>query len=73
MIKSVLFFRNGNAAIFDEHGEQIPQLQAPWLNVYLDYLKRNGANVEGLEISMPDGRRAVVEQLPEGGYNWSVL
>ena len=73
MIKSVMFFRNGNSAIFDEHGEQDTRLQEPWILVYVDYLKNKGVDVDNLDISMPDGRRAMIDKMPDGNYNWRII
>ena len=72
MIKSVMFFRNGNTAIFDEHGQQDTHLQEPWILVYMDYLRRHGVETEGLDISMPDGRRAIIDKMTDDNYTWRV-
>lgn len=31
-IKSVLIFENGNIAVFDDKGQQVPSLQNSWVN-----------------------------------------
>jgi hypothetical protein len=31
-VKSVIIFDNGNLAVFDRNGEQMPELQESWLN-----------------------------------------
>lgn len=66
MIKTVMFFRNGNAAVCDEHGQQVTTQQEPWLLVYLKYL---GVDPVGVDIRMPDGKQAEVFVTDEG-FNW---
>lgn len=31
-IKNVMLFKNGNIAVFDEGGEQVPKLQGGWID-----------------------------------------
>lgn len=38
MINAVFFFANGNAIVYDEHGEQIPVPRTSWLTTYFDSL-----------------------------------
>ena len=73
MITTVFFFKNGNAAVFDEHGNQMPDVQEPWLIVYLRYLKTKGGSMESIHFSMPDGKRAEIFTTSEGEYNWRLL
>lgn len=73
MIKSVFFFRNGNAAVFDEHGAQIPNVQEAWLIVFLKYLlSKHVFDPAQLLITLPDGKRAELFQTPNGEWNWEV-
>ena len=39
VIRNILFFSNGNTAAFNKNGEQIPELQYPWIKLYFDFLK----------------------------------
>ncbi len=39
-VAEVFIFANGNCAVMDEYGEQIPKLQGPWLEVWKRVLKR---------------------------------
>jgi hypothetical protein len=39
-VGSVIIFDNGNIAVFDQRGQQIPELQEGWIN--WNYLKRLG-------------------------------
>ena len=70
MIKEVIFMRNGNTAVFDEDGEQIPELQESWFLKYIDFLKKGGINpgfIEKINFVFPDMR--VAEYLKDVN-NW---
>ena len=34
-MKTVIFFPNGDTAVFNEQGERMPELQKPWLKLAL--------------------------------------
>ena len=72
-IKSIYFFPNGNTAVFDEHGQQVPELQDSWLLTILDWLQKNGGEFEfdQIEIRLPSGSKAKPFRV-EGGWNWNV-
>lgn len=64
----ILFFRNGNSAVFG-HGQQMPDLQVPWIVLFIQHLEEHGVNPETCEITMPDGSRAHPFRT-ENGWNW---
>lgn len=71
MIKDVIFFPNGNTAVCDEHGQQVPQLQEPWILLYVQKLINEGADPLTLNILMPNGRSAKLFKIPDG-WNWRI-
>lgn len=69
----VIFFDNGNTAVFDEQGNQVPEMQESWLRLFLDYLEaEHREDPVELEITMPGGKRAKVFRTPNG-LNWEIL
>ncbi|PCJ55977.1 MAG: hypothetical protein COA79_20420 [Planctomycetota bacterium] len=57
----ILFFANGNTAVFDKNGEQIGELQEAWDKMYVQFLGAQGFTPEqlaGIQFTMPDRRRA---------------
>jgi hypothetical protein len=65
----VLFFSNGNTGVFDEHGQQIPDLQRAWFELFVQFLAAHGHDPATVEFTMPRGERA--RWLPEY-KNWSI-
>lgn len=74
MIQSVFFFPNGNAAVFDENGQQMPELQQSWLIVFLGWLQtQSGQPMDTIkEIVLPNGDLAKPFKTSEGSWNWDV-
>jgi hypothetical protein len=70
--KSVLIFNNGNVAVFDKNGQQIPELQSGWLSMWLQSLEDKGVDptqIESIEMNV-NGR--IVKANPfktENGWN----
>jgi len=55
-IKSIMFFQNGNTAVFDKNGEQVPELQKGWLLMFIEFLQSKNIKVENIdEIILPTG------------------
>lgn len=55
----LMFFDNGNTAVFNEQGEQIPELQQPWIRIFMRWLQSEGVEPGELKnITMPGGKRA---------------
>lgn len=71
---TVYFFPNGNTAAF-AGGEQVPALQVPWLQLYVDHLTdATGVDPTEVEFRLPDGRFARIFRCDnERGWNWQVL
>lgn len=65
----ILFFPNGVTAAFDEHDEQVPALQRPWLSIYLDWLEEHDVDPATVKITMPDGSEVKPFET-ENGWNW---
>ena len=62
-VKSVLFFRNGNIAAFDENDEQIPQLQMKTvMELFRDFAERNEFDAGGCEYSIQGGESGVIKE-----------
>jgi hypothetical protein len=74
-IKSVNFFPNGVAVVFDEDGQQVAEIQKQgWLEVYLAYLKECGADLDGCKFFMPDGKKVKLLKRTDGsGYKWEIF
>lgn len=69
-IKQIIFFNNGNTAVFDSKGQQIPKFQKSWLLMFIEFLQSKGAKVEKTEINLPDGRRA---KYLKKYHNWEII
>ena len=68
MKKEVMFFENGNTAVFID-GEQVPTLQKSWLLLFVKFLQSKKQNPEDFEYLMPNGRSCKLFKT-EDGYNW---
>ena len=73
MIQRIMFLPNGNTAVFNEKGQQIPELQGSWL---LEFIKammaKTTVNIELVQITLPDGKRARLFKL-EKDLHWEVI
>ncbi|HVI07010.1 MAG TPA: hypothetical protein VND65_01825 [Candidatus Binatia bacterium] len=65
----VWFFPNGNTAVCDSNGKQMPELQESWFLLYVKFLEEKGIDPEGIEFQLPHGK-ATVFKTSEGNYNW---
>lgn len=70
---SVIIFSNGNIAVFDTEGQQIPELQFSWLNLLCKEFERLGVNPINIrEIkTIVNGRDRLVKPFRVGD-NWNV-
>lgn len=68
--KLILLFANGQSAVCDFEGKQIPELQVPWLLVFLKFIQEHTGQApdEIEEIRVPSSR-VVVFRTPDG-WNW---
>jgi len=53
----VMFFSNGNSAVFKD-GSQAPELQESWLRLFVEFLKERGVDPEDCNFKMPSGQFA---------------
>ena len=61
-VRSVLFFRDGSIAAFDENGEQIPQLQMKTvMELFRDFAEQNEFDAGGCEYSIQGGESGVIK------------
>jgi len=68
----VYFFDNGNTAIFDEDGNQMTTLQKSWFELFLDYLSRQGVDIDNIEFNLPNEHKAEPFKV-EDEYNWRIV
>ncbi len=67
----VMFFANGNTAVFDEKGEQIPKLQRSWLVMFIEMLEKQGFDPTGIIFNTPDARVAhPFIKKEDGSWGW---
>jgi len=71
-IKSIIFFVNGNTAVFDKGGKQVPELQVPWLTKFLRDLQLDGYWIWDIDITLPNNRKAEVFNTTEG-ISWNIV
>lgn len=58
-LKSIIFFPNGNVAVFDEEGEQVPELQGSYILKLISKAIALGYEVdEHTQINLPNGKEA---------------
>ncbi len=70
--KRILFFWNGNTAVFDENDRQVPELQVPWIVVFARWLEARGIEAGECEFTLPNGSMAVMFRTSTGDWNWRV-
>ena len=69
---NVIFFPNGNTAVFDEDGKQIPQLQKSWILLFAEHLRDQNIDPLKADYTMPDGSSASLFKTSDGSYNWRI-
>lgn len=65
----VMFFPNGVSAVFRD-GEQVNELQVPWMRLFLEHLDALDVDPRDAEITMPNGMRARVFLTDQDEFNW---
>jgi len=63
-IHSIILFTNGNIIVFDQSGEQVPELQNNPINSVIERAKEMGYFVDSAKIELPCGKAKVLK-----GYN----
>lgn len=71
-MKQVMFFLNGNTAVFDLAGRQIPELQESWVVLFLKFLESQGHNPLDFSFTLPDGRQAKPFRTSDNSWNWEI-
>jgi hypothetical protein len=71
--KTLMFYPNGNTAVFNFDGFQIPEAQEPWLLQFCEFLRERGFEIdETTEILLPDGSAAQLFKTSEDKWNWQI-
>lgn len=73
--KTIVLLPNGGVSARDEDGEQIPDLCYSWIQLYLEYLERQGIDPLPIymEARMNDGRwKQIKPQFTTNGWNYSI-
>lgn len=71
---AAMIFSNGSVAVFDEDGQQIPELQEPWMVLWFRFLESKGvdpATIPDIAIIV-NGRNMHVRpfRTTDGGWSW---
>lgn len=70
-IKTVLIFNNGGMAVFDESGQQVPELQKSWMEMIFEFLQSKGIDPRDIkEIKSQD--YTIIPFKTGEGWGWSV-
>ena len=70
-IHSVFFFGNGNTAVCNEIGNQVPELQESYLLLFVSKLEAAGFDPTLPVYHLPAGDAKVVRT--SEGYNWQFI
>lgn len=74
MIASIMFLPNGNTAVFNEKGLQLPEYQKSWLVTFIKTISATSTvDPERIAITLPDGRKARLFRIEKDIWNWEVL
>ncbi len=68
----LFLFYNGVTAICDEQGNQVPELQVPWLLLYGQFLESKGIDPLLVKINLPNGDVAKFFRNSEGKLSWDL-
>jgi hypothetical protein len=68
--KIVMFLGNGGTAVFID-GEQVAELQQPWLVKFVEFLEEQGQDPATFEYRLPNGNNAKVSRT-ESGWHWEI-
>jgi hypothetical protein len=67
---NVFFFPNGNTSV-TRNGVQVPELQQPWLTMYVEWLERQGCDPTAFTFRLPNGMIATPIR-GENCWNWDI-
>ena len=65
-------FDNGNIAIFDAQGNQIPELQESWPSLWAKHAEQLGYDPEGVVFELQSGLNFRIFRCEDGSYNREV-
>ncbi|KAF0146555.1 MAG: hypothetical protein FD143_3323 [Ignavibacteria bacterium] len=70
----IIMFGNGNVFAASKRGEQIPELQKSWMQLYCEFLEKNNVDPTEVEFDLPMGIARVFKCEDESGtwYNWQM-
>jgi hypothetical protein len=69
-MKRIYFTRNGNTMVFGEDGQQVAELQEPWIVIFFQFLETKGIDPLECTFHMADGIQAIPFRTSEGTWNW---
>jgi hypothetical protein len=78
MKMKMIFFSNGNSAMFDDSGIQMPEYSKSWLQLMFSFLANVGVEPSDVEFTMPNGTTARAiwiepnEWAPQGRWTWEI-
>jgi hypothetical protein len=73
-MSEIYFFSNGNTIVL-RGGEQVPELQHPWVGMVAKFLEEHGEDPASFVLYMPDGHAARFFRTedPEDRWSWRFL
>jgi len=72
-IKDALVFDHSGCAVFDETGQQIPELQVSWISLWAEHTKKLGYDPEGVIFETQWRRKLQIRKMDDGSYSMEVL
>ena len=73
VIKSAMCFNNGNIAVFDAKGNQIPELQRSWPNLWCEHAERMDYDPNGVVFDTQAGVKFKIFRCADGGFNRDII
>ena len=76
MIKEVIFFDNGNTAVFNKVKKQLHTHQEPWIIVYAEWLLNHGIPEKDIlkaKYWNMNGKNFKLFKKPGGGFGWEII
>lgn len=69
---NVFCFDNGTTTVTGDDGQQIPELQKPWIIAVVESLQAAGHDVENVKIRMPRGNIAKFKKGEDGKLTYEL-
>lgn len=70
---NILVFQNGNIAVCDASGQQVPELQVSWPELFARHAESLGYNPEGWVIEQQAGPKMRFFRTEVGGWNRDII